>query len=150
MTLRAFTTFGVAVVLAACATTAARSGPAAAEASADTSGLNYALRAQYRDSVERAQLAAFFTEYNGARSIALAQSGNVLGELLLLRELAAKYPASEGVQSLTRQQIGTYLSFLGDDQGALQLFDARPSWPWPTPPAPSSSTRRTMSLGSGR
>lgn len=131
MTVRALTSLAVAALLAACATTAARTNSAATEASADTSGLNYALRAQYRDSVERAQLAAFFAEYNGARSIALAQSGNVLGELLLLRELAAKYPASEGVQSLTRQQIGTYLSFLGDDQGALQLFDAGEEDPAP-------------------
>lgn len=65
--------------------------PAGASAAQDSSP-NYAIQQAYRDSVERATLGRFLTEYQ-QRARPFQQAGNYLGEMQLVREIAAKYPA---------------------------------------------------------
>jgi hypothetical protein len=83
----------------------------------------YAIRDAFPDSVEQAMVGAFLQSY-GSRVIPLQQAGNYLGEVELLRELAAGYSGSSGVRNVSGQQIATYLSFLGRYREAIALFDS--------------------------
>ncbi|HEX6053052.1 MAG TPA: hypothetical protein VFZ21_27480 [Gemmatimonadaceae bacterium] len=94
---------------------------AGAPAARDSSP-NYAIQQAYRDSVERATVGRFLTEYQ-QRARPLQQAGNYLGEMQLVRELAAKYPDSKSVRDMSTQQLGTFASFLGDQAEAVRLFD---------------------------
>jgi hypothetical protein len=96
--------------------------PAAVAAAADTAQPSYAIQQAYRDSVERATIGRFFTAYQ-QRARPLQEAGNYLGEMQLLRQLAAENPDSKGVRDLTTQQIATFTSFLGDQAEAIRLFD---------------------------
>ena len=75
---------------------------------------------------------AFIAEYQ-QRSRVLQEAGNVLGEMQLMKELAAKYPSSMAVRSLASQQLATFLSFLGRTDEAIATFDSanagRSTWP---------------------
>jgi hypothetical protein len=113
------TTAALLVSTSALAACAHRSTSAPARG---TTRVNYAIQQAYADSVEQAPVGAFLTEYQ-QRARPLQQAGNYLGELQLLRQMAARYPASNGIRDLTTQQIGTIWSFLGDPAEALRLFD---------------------------
>ena len=97
--------------------------PAAIAPAADTARPGFAIQQAYRDSVERATIGRFFTQYQ-QRARPLQEAGNYLGEMQLLRQLAAENPGSNGVRDLTTQQIATFTSFLGDQAEAVRLFDS--------------------------
>jgi hypothetical protein len=91
------------------------------------------------DSIDRERLAAFNREYK-ARSAPMAQAGNYLGMLLLLEELEAAAGPSPNVRSMSSQMVGTYDSFLGQDQAALASFAHAffPNGPVKRPPVDSA------------
>ena len=111
----------LSVILVACThrSPATRAGASAARDSSP----NYAIQQAYRDSVERATVGRFLAEYQ-RRARPFQQAGNYLGEMQLVRELAAKYPDSKSVRDMSMQQLGTFASFLGDQAEAIRLFDA--------------------------
>ena len=113
------TTAALLVSTSALAACAHRSTSAPAR---DTTRAEHAIQQAYADSVEQARVGAFLAEYQ-QRARPLQQAGNYLGEMQLLRQMAARYPTSNGIRDLTTQQIGTISSFLGDPAEALRLFD---------------------------
>jgi tetratricopeptide (TPR) repeat protein len=113
------TTAALLVSTSALAACAHRSTSAPARG---TTRVNYAIQQAYADSVEQARVGAFLAEYQ-QRARPLQRAGNYLGEIQLLRQMAARYPTSTGIRDLTTQQIGTISSFLGDPAEALRLFD---------------------------
>ena len=84
---------------------------------------NYAIQQAYTDSVERARVGKFLTEYQ-QRARPFQQAGNYLGEMQLIRQLVAQYPGSNAVRDMSTQQLGTFASFLGDPAEAVRLFDS--------------------------
>ena len=73
------------------------------------------------DSIELAQANQFYRDLR-ARSGPMLRVGNYLGVLQLIDTLVAEAGPSEGVKQASAQMIGTYDSFLGQYQAALEAF----------------------------
>lgn len=82
--------------------------------------------AQQPTPEEQQAVARFFQVFQ-ERSAPLVKDGNLLGQLELVRELHREHASNAGVQDFTRQLLGTFYSFLGRDQLALEQFDAQPA-----------------------
>lgn len=132
------------VILAVAVTTACAPASVATRTPAprDTSRTPNTIQQANADSIEQARVGKFMSEYQ-QRARPLQQSGNFLGELQLLRQMAAQYPGSNGIRDVSTQQIGTILSFLGDPAEALRLFDTIDE----DAPSPSVDTMQLDQLG---
>jgi hypothetical protein len=118
----------LSLVMLACAPRAAQhSAPPPAALARDS-----AARA---DSIELAQANRFYGDLR-ARSGPMLKVSNYLGVLQLIDTLVAEAGPSEGVKQASAQMIGTYDSFLGQYQAALEAFTYGP--PRRTPPDTAS------------
>lgn len=77
------------------------------------------------DSIEQDQANRFFNDLQ-VRSAPLLKSGNYLGVLQLIDTLVTAAGPSEGVRQISGQMVGTYASFLGQYQAALEAFAVGP------------------------
>ncbi|HMA24877.1 MAG TPA: hypothetical protein VKP00_12805, partial [Gemmatimonadaceae bacterium] len=110
----------VSLVIAACSAHSARQATPAPASQPQNSGADSA-RQRVADSIEMAQASRFFRDLQ-AGSAPMLKAGNYLGVLQLIDTLVAAAGPSEGVRQASGQMIGTYESFLGEYQAALDAF----------------------------
>jgi hypothetical protein len=106
--------------------------PASRQPNPDTTG---ARRRAIADSIDQAQANRFFTVLQ-ARSAPLINAANYLGVLQLIDTLVTAAGSTAVVKEAAGQMIGTYDSFLGQYQAALESFVVGP--PRLAPPDTSS------------
>ena len=83
------------------------------------------LQQGYSEQREQEMLGAFFKRLR-EESLPMVKSGNVLGQIELLRKLRGEFKESRGVRDASGQLLGTLLSFLGRPREAQELFDNLP------------------------
>ena len=77
--------------------------------------------AEIADSIQRAAVGRFMHDFQTA-STPMLKAGNYLGIVQLLARLQAQAPTNRDVQWTARQLVGTYASFVGQSQEALEAF----------------------------
>lgn len=114
----------LSLAIAACSGHSARQATPAPASQPQNSGADSA-RQRVADSIEMAQASRFFRDLQ-AGSAPMLKTGNYLGVLQLIDTLVAAAGPSEGVRQASGQMIGTYESFLGEYQAALDAFMVGP------------------------
>jgi hypothetical protein len=127
--------FAVSLAMLACSTHSVPQTTPTLASRPQQPDTNDAKQRAIADSIEQDQANRFYSDLQ-TRSAPLLKAGNYLGVLQVIDTLVAKAGPSEGVREMSGQMIGTYDSFLGQYQAALEAFAFGP--PKRTPPDTAS------------